>query len=171
MWSRRFYYNRCKTDISDTCLHAHTVFSAEKTKKPPGSHFLGTVNGGDLQDHSVHPVVDLRGTASQKSKVHVKMTVDVRDVGWLTELVHGNPADLPSEDVCILPTCTSFLHFFGKTFAHRDCPKFSIFGIKVHRWAEFLFLTNLKKICSLESYILSKLGNIGFGEQSWVQFL
>ena len=44
------------------------MFSAEKTKKTPGSHFLGTVNGGDLQDDSVHPVVDLRGTASPKSK-------------------------------------------------------------------------------------------------------
>ena len=60
---------------------------------------------------------------------------------------------------------------FRKNFCASRLPKFSILGISLHRWAEFLFLTNLKNICSLESYDLSKLGNIGFGEQSWVQFL
>ena len=71
-------------------------------------------------------------------------------------------------DVCILHV--THLHIFEKTFAHRACPNFYIFGIKLHRWAIFLFLTNLKNIYSLESYETSKFANICFPSQSWVEF-
>ena len=63
------------------------------------------------------------------------------------------------------------LHFFGKTFAHRVCPNFYIFGIKLHCCPVIYFLTDLKNNYSLQSYEFSKLRNIYFGEQLRVQFL
>ena len=61
--------------------------------------------------------------------------------------------------------------FFEKTFAQRACPNFYNIGIKLHRMTVILFLTDLKKISSLESYDFSKSGNACFRELLRVQFL
>ena len=53
-------------------------------------------------------------------------------------------------------------HFCENFFAHRVSPNFPISGIILHRCSVIYFLTDLKKSSSLESYDISKLGNICF---------
>ena len=81
--------------------------------------------------------------------------------------IHERVATYPAQSRMVVSEHTHS----PRAVAHRVPLNLSIFRIKVHRCAVIYFLTDLKNISSLESYDISKFGNICFREQLRVQFV